>query len=367
MTPANNRRDRLRSALATEQCEAMVVSNLTSIRYLTGFSGSAALLLVLPSAVHFFTDGRYLEQAPQQVSGCDIHFDLPSMAPREHKGLLGLLHQLELLSPRTPVAMEADSMPVSQFQQLQTLFPEVKWKPINGLVARLAMVKDEVELAALKTAIAITDAAFTEIVQEMKPGLTEREVAAKLSYLLQMNGSEKDSFQPIVASGERGALPHARPSNKALESGDFVVLDFGAVTDGYHADMTRTICMGPATERHHEIYDIVLAAQLAGIAAIRAEVEAKEVDQAARSHITRHGYGHEFVHGTGHGIGLEVHTPPRLNSESTDILEAGMVVTVEPGIYLKKWGGVRIEDDVLVLLDGSAPLNQSTKELLVLG
>ncbi|MCH8327242.1 MAG: aminopeptidase P family protein, partial [Candidatus Marinimicrobia bacterium] len=331
------------------------------------FSGSAALLLVMPDTAHFFTDGRYLEQAPQQVSGCEIYFDLPTTAPREHKGLLGLLHYRGLLLPRTTVGVEADSMVVAQFQTLQTLFPEVKWKPIQGLVARLAMVKDAGELESLKRAVHITDTAFTEIVKAMKPGDTEKEVAAKLSYLLRLNGAEKDSFEPIVASGERGALPHARPSDKPLEKGDFVVLDFGAVFDGYHADMTRTVCMGPATDRHHEIYDIVLSAQLAGIAAIRGSVEAKEVDHAARSHIAQHGYGNEFIHGTGHGIGLEVHTPPRLSSESTDILEAGMVVTVEPGIYLKKWGGVRIEDDVLVLLDGSAPLNQSTKELLVLG
>lgn len=367
MTSQQRRLSRLREALGERQLDAILITNLTSIQYLSGFTGSAALLLVMADQAHFLSDGRYTDQASDQVRECQVHIDPGSTAPRQEKGLAGLLHELHLLPAGIRTGIESDHMPVGTFDRLKQLFPGVQWSPTSQLVSRLAMVKDDDELKALREAVHITDEAFTELLPYLKVGAIEREVAARLSYLLRMNGSDRDSFDPIVASGWRGALPHARASGKALEEGDFVVLDFGAVTDGYHADMTRTVCMGIPSDRHEEVYGIVLEAQLRGIAAIRAGASAREVDSASRDHIIANGYGQQFTHGTGHGIGLEVHTPPRLSQASDELLEAGMVVTVEPGIYISKWGGVRIEDDVLVLPDGSAPLNQSTKELLVLG
>ncbi|MBA7666002.1 Aminopeptidase YpdF [subsurface metagenome] len=258
-------------------------------------------------------------------------------------------------------------MPVSRFSDWRELFPRIEWVETTQLVAELAVIKDEEELSALTEAVRITDRVFEDLKNDLKPGTKEIEVAARIAYLLRHHGSEGDSFDPVVASGRRGALPHARPSDKSLDSGDFVVLDFGARYGGYHADMTRTVCIAEATDRHHEIYGIVQEAQRRGIAAARAIVPASQVDAACRDYITEKGYGEYFLHATGHGVGLEIHTPPRLSKESSDILEANMVVTIEPGIYLPDWGGVRIEDDVLIRVDGSIPLNRTTRELLILG
>ena len=371
MTPHNQRLGRLREALARDRIDAALVTHPTSIRYLTGFTGSAGLLLVLPEESHLLTDGRYREQAPLQVRDSSIHIDLPdaaqSPAQRPENGLPGLLQALDLIPAGLNIAFEADSLSVARFEQIERLFPAARWTGQSGTISGLAMRKDPAELQALRSAIRITDEAFGSFLNDIRAGAVERELAGRLSYLLRMHGAEKDSFEPIVASGWRGALPHARSTDKVLQEGDFLVLDFGAVYDGYHADMTRTVCIGSLTERHEQIYGIVLEAQLQGIAAVRAGQRTRDVDAACRDIIQAAGYGEQFVHGTGHGIGLEVHTPPRLSRESDEVLEADMVVTIEPGIYIEGWGGVRIEDDVLVLPDGSSPLNQSTKELLVLG
>ena len=367
MTPHKQRLARLRDALARDRIEAALVTNPTSIRYLSGFTGSAGLLLVLPEESHLLTDGRYREQAPLQVHDSSIHIDLPNATQRPENGLPGLLQALGLIPAGLNIAFEADSLSVAKFEQIERLFPAARWTGQSGTISRLAMRKDPAELQALRSAIRITDEAFGSFLNDIRVGAVERELAGRLSYLLRMHGAEKDSFEPIVASGWRGALPHARSTDKLLEKGDFLVLDFGAVYDGYHADMTRTVCIGSPTERHEQVYGIVLEAQLRGIAAVKAGQRASKVDAACRDHIQAAGYAEQFVHGTGHGIGLEVHTPPRLSRESNEVLEADMVVTIEPGIYIEGWGGVRIEDDILVLPDGSAPLNKSTKELLVLG
>jgi len=367
MTPHHERLAKVQGQLTGVGQAALLATNLTSIRYLTGFTGSAGLLLVLPDKCHFLTDGRYRQQAPQQVTIGQIHFDLPDAPERAYKGLAGFLHSLNLMPGAGAVGFEADQLPVEQYHRLREMFPTLEWIPTSGMLAKQAMVKDAGELDNLKEAIRITDAAFMEFLPYIKLGASEQELAARLSYLLRMNGSEKDSFEIIIASGWRSALPHARPTDKQLQAGEFIVLDFGAVYGGYHADMTRTVCLGPATGQHEDVYGTVLEAQLAGIASIRDGQAANQVDAACRDLITSRGYGKQFVHGTGHGIGLQVHTPPSISKKSVDILQSGMVITVEPGIYIEEWGGVRIEDDVLVLPDGSAPLNQSTKELLVLG
>lgn len=362
----HKRQEQLRQQLAEVEADGLLVTNLTSVRYLSGFTGSAGLLLFLPDSQHFISDGRYDEQAHQQVTDFQIHID-PGDTYSKGQGLFGFIHERGLLDGSPRLAFEADHVPVSWFNDWRDLFPRVRWVETTQLVVGLAVIKDEEELAALTEAVRITDRVFEEIKNDLKPGTIEREVAARLAYLLRHYGSEGESFDPVVASGRRGALPHARPSDKSLDPGDFVVLDFGARYGGYHADMTRTICLAEATDRHHEVYGTVLEAQRLGIAAARAHVPASQVDAACRDYITEKGYGKYFLHSTGHGVGLEVHTPPRLSRESNDTLEANMVVTIEPGIYLPDWGGVRIEDDVLIGKDESVSLNQATRELLILG
>jgi Xaa-Pro aminopeptidase len=323
-------------------------------------------LLFLPDGRHFISDGRYQEQARREVVDFQLHIDTGD-SDRKGRGLSGSIHEQGLLEGPYRLAFEADHVPVSRFNDWRGLFPRIEWVETTQLVAGLAVIKDKEELAALTEAVRITDRVFEEIKNDLKPGTIEREVAARLAYLIRHYGSEGDSFDPVVASGRRGALPHARPSGKFLDPGDFVVLDFGARYGGYHADMTRTVCITEATDRHHEVYSTVLEAQRRGVAAARAHVPASQVDAACRDYITEKGYGKYFLHSTGHGVGLEVHTLPRLSRESSDVLEADMVVTIEPGIYLPDWGGVRIEDDVLIGKDEGVPLNQATRELLILG
>ena len=366
MTFLQRRRERLRQRLKDLEADGMLVTNLTSVRYLSGFTGSAGLLLFLPDGRHFISDGRYDEQARLEVPGFRIHIDTGDTW-RKGQGLFGFIRERGLLNGSPRLAFEADHVPVSRFNDWRELFPRVRWVETKQLVAGLAVIKDKEELAALTEAVRITDRVFEEIRNDLKPGTIEREVAARVAYLIRHYGSEGDSFDPVVASGRRGALPHARPSGKSLDPGDFVVLDFGARYGGYHADMTRTVCIAEATDKHYEVYNTVLEAQRLGIAAARANVPASQVDAACRDYITEKGYGKYFLHSTGHGVGLEVHTPPRLSRESSDTLEANMVVTIEPGIYLPDWCGVRIEDDVLIGKDESVPLNRATRELLILG
>ena len=366
--PAHQKRlDRLRRELADLGVDGMLVTNLTNVRYLTGFTGSSGLVLLLPDNQHFFSDGRYKEQARIEVPDFQIHIDTGGTY-RTVGGPIGLLDELGLLAGGGRIAFEAGHVSVDTFNTWRSLFGKVQWTESTQLVEQLAMVKDPDELAALVEAVRITDNVFEEIQNDLKPGAVEREIAARLTFLIRHLGGDGDSFDPIVASGRNSAMPHAQPTGKPLERGDFVVLDFGAHSGGYRADLTRTVCIATATDKHYEIYQTVLKAQYLGIAAVRANVPASQVDAACRDYITAQGYGEQFIHATGHGLGLEVHTPPRLSKGSLDLLKDTMVVTVEPGIYLHGWGGVRIEDDVLVGPNGGTPLNQSKKDpLLVLG
>ncbi len=271
-----------------------------------------------------------------------------------------------ILSNDIKIGFEAEHTSYHSYQRLKSILNNVKLQETSQIVEYIAAVKDSSEIESLKSAIEITDEVFKQIIPDLKEGAVEKEIAAKISYLFKMNGAEGDSYDPIIASGFLGALPHARPSEKKFEKGDFVVMDFGALYQGYHADMTRTIVIGEATSKHHEIYDIVLKSQLNGIRVAKEGVTGEQVDMACRDIITKAGYGKEFCHSTGHGIGLEVHTYPRLSIHNKKPLLKNYVVTIEPGIYIPSWGGVRIEDDCLIREKDCLPLNQSTKEMLIL-
>ena len=350
--------NKLREKFSSYNIAGIYITNITNVRYLTGFTGSAGSVLILEKEAYFFTDGRYTEQVKDQVKNCKIYITGSSHIKE--------IEFQKLLPKNSSIGFEAEHISYSGFQVLKTAFACVRWVETKSVVELIAAIKDLGEINSLKTAVEITDTVFDEIIPIIKEGVTENKIAATMSYKFKEHGAEGDSYDPIVASGWRSALPHATPTNKTLETGDFVVMDFGALYNGYHADMTRTIVIGQATDRHKEIYQIVLDSQLAGIKKARAGVTGAEVDSACRDIIKNAGYGEFFNHSTGHGLGLEVHTHPRLSSLNKEPLLENYVVTIEPGIYLPKWGGVRIEDDCWIQADKCLPLNSSPKELIEL-
>ena len=353
-----NRLETLRNRLEEKNLDGIYVTYLTNVRYLTGFSGSAGQALILPRGQHFLSDTRYAEQSQKQVKNFKIHMI--------ENSYIQTLEKCNILKKGLRIGFEESKISVSEFRKLTETFPQIDWIETENIIENIAAVKDVYEIESLKKAIEITDVVFEEILPELKIGAVEKEIAAKISYLFKMNGADGDSYDPIIASGYLGALPHATPSEKRFESGDFVVMDIGAMYNGYHADMTRTVVIGKASDKHYEIYNIVLEAQLAGIDVAKAGITGRELDQVCRQIISDKGYGKEFCHTTGHGIGLEVHTYPRISKLNKKPLLENYVITIEPGIYISGWGGVRIEDDCWIHVDGCTPLNKSTKELLIL-
>ena len=354
----DNRIEKLKKKLSSMNLDGIYVTNLTNVRYLTGFTGSAGSVLILENENHFFTDGRYIEQSKEQIKNCTIH-------------IVGSSHYLaiakfSIIADSLLIGIEGESVSINVFDNIRNTLPNVKWEKVQDIIGVIAAVKDKTEIESLKTAIEITDEAFKMIIPELKAGAIERDISAKISYLFKTLGADGDSYESIIASGYLGALPHARPTDKAFEKGDFVVMDFGALYNGYHADMTRTIVIGEASSRHKEIYNIVLESQLAGISVAKAGISGAKLDNVCRKVIKDAGYGEQFIHSTGHGIGLEVHTYPRISAFNKLPLLENYVITIEPGIYIAGWGGVRIEDDCLIQANQCLPLNKSTKEMLVL-
>lgn len=349
--------EKLSAWLKQRNLSAVLVCKRINVRYFSGFSGSAGVLLVTEIERKLFVDFRYVEQAHQTA---------PAFETVRCKGnpLDAAVDYLEARHNER-IGFEEDTLTVAEFNKITTRIDSAKLLPIHLDVLR--KLKTEAEISRIAEAAQITDQAFDQILPLLRPGIAEYEVAAALEYAMRKLGSERAAFSTIVASGFRSALPHGVASTKLLEVGDFVVIDFGAVVDGYHSDMTRTVCLGRATERQRQIYAIVLAAQLSGLEAVRAGVLCREVDQVARREIEEAGFGDFFGHGLGHCVGLDIHENPRLSPTSgEDRLEPCMVVTVEPGIYLPGWGGVRIEDLVVVTDDRCRVLSQTGKELLEL-
>ena len=349
----------LRAELVQRQLEGALVCKPENRVYLSGFTGSAGWLLVTPEKAYLVTDFRYVEQAAAQAPA----FEVCKLATTQHPLIAELAGKLGLKQ----LAFEGDYLTVDEHTTFARALEGVELVPVSGMVEALRMIKDEAEVALMQKAASITDEAWTYIQSFIRPGVAERDVALELEHKMKKLGAEGLAFDIIVASGVRSSLPHGRASEKLIETGDLVTVDFGAQYQGYCADMTRTVMVGEPSEQQRRLYAIVLEAQQRGVAACKPGMTGKELDEVCRGYIRENGYTEEFGHGTGHGVGLYIHENPRLNVRAeNDVLKPGMVVTIEPGVYLPGWGGVRIEDMVLVTDTGCRRLSQSAKELVIL-
>jgi Xaa-Pro aminopeptidase len=344
----NPRLDRLRSSLE----EPLLVTNPVNVQYLFGFKSSNAALLVEEDAVRLFTDFRYAEAA-RAIDGVDFQETKRSLLWDLSERLSG------------PIGFEADYVSYSGYETLTA--GRIQPVPRRGLVERLRAVKDEQELAAVKRACEITDSMFERLADERFIGRRERDVAWRIEQLFHEEGADQVAFESIVAAGPNAARPHARATEREIRTGETVVIDTGCVVDGYTSDYTRTFVTGPVDGVIKEAYAVVLAAQQAGLETIRSGIAGVDADAAARRVVDETSFAGMFGHGLGHGLGLEVHEAPRMSTESTDTLMAGNVVTVEPGIYLEGRGGIRIEDDVVVVDGGVDNYTGFRKDLISVG
>lgn len=348
-----DRRDRIRQRLPVLGADAMLVTKLVNVRYLTGFSGSAGVVLVGAEDV-LFTDSRYEEQSAREVPDCRR-----VIPPKDGEKVLAA----EIIGAGiSKLAIEASHVTLSTASQWRENMPSVELIETTGVVEEFRKVKDPTEVEALRRASTIGDEGLRALLPRLRQGMTEVEAAAELEDAMRRAGSEGLSFPTIIAFGEQAAEPHHAPNQRRLRSGDLIKLDFGATSGGYHSDMTRTIAFGDPDPELEKIYEIVRSAQQAGVEAVASGRSGEEVDAAARSIVEA--AGHSFGHGTGHGCGLEVHEAPGIRRGSDDVLSSGMAVTVEPGIYVPGLGGVRIEDLVVVTDDACDVLTRSPKELV---
>lgn len=349
----------LKKQIKSANLDGYIVNHLDHVRYLCGYTGSAGMLVMNGGKTEFLTDFRYVDQAKKEVRGAKTTIT-------EGDPIVALAGFGELNKENLRLGFNPELMNVKTLGMIKKILPKALLVPAGEIFAELGWVKDAAEISSIKKAVKISDIAFGRILKMVAPGIKEKDLAAELEYQMTMLGSEKPAFESIIASGYRSAMPHGVASKKVVKKGDFITFDFGATIDGYVSDITRTVVVGKATTRQKKIYNLVLKAQLAGIRKVKSGVMASKVDAACRDIITRAGYGKNFGHGTGHGIGFYVHVGPRVSGKSQDKLKPNNVITIEPGIYISGWGGVRIEDDVLVTRNGGKVLNSAPKKLLEL-
>ena len=353
-----NRLESVRKIMDLNHLDGILFSSLENIRYLSGFTGTDGAFVITRMESFFLTDSRYWTQSEEEVKESNI-----IRYKKKLEGISSLLLTLELRK----IGFESASFPFSAHQFLTArLPPEAKLVPLEDEIKNIRALKDIQELTLLQTSIEIASDAFLHILELLKDGVMEKEIALEMEGLIKRKGADTLGFDIIVASGKRSALPHGRASGKQIEWGDFVLIDFGAGFQGYHSDQTRTVVCGNPSSEQQKIYQIVKEAHDQAIEKVRPGVPIGEVDAAARDHIRNQGYGEYFGHGTGHGIGLAVHEAPVINGENKGLIEEGMVFTIEPGIYIPDWGGVRIEDMVLVTPHGAEVLTYLPAQVTVL-
>jgi Xaa-Pro aminopeptidase len=366
MNPENSssgflaRQERLRALMEARRTTLLLVTNLVNIRYVTGFTGSAGIALIGPRQGFLWVDPRYTLQAREQVHGLEVI--------EEKKGALqGAVAWLGKTRARD-LAYEASNLTCSQYERFRTeAGRSLRLKPGGDLIEDLRVVKDRGEIETMRRAGKLTTEVLQEVLTLAKPGVKECDLAAEIEYRMRKKGAEGAAFETIVASGPRAAHPHARPSSKPLQESELVILDLGAILSGYAADMTRTIFLGEPSRRVRSLYSAVVKAQRGAVRSVQDGVKAGEVDSTARRILADRGVAQYFTHSTGHGVGLEIHEQPRLGKDETTCLRAGSVVTVEPGVYLEGFGGIRVEDTILVGQEGPEVLTPASTEHWVIG
>ena len=358
MSEFEQRQRAVSEQLASHKIEALVVSSPANVRYLTGYAGSNGLMVVTPAETHFYTDPRYGAEASATIP-CKVHVA---------KGLLILAAASTLKRKHSRrIGFEPGWMNVEQYGRLKKALPrEARLVAISGLIENQRAVKSAAELAWIRRSVIANSEAFARTLKRVRPGLRELEIAAELEFQMKALGCEKPAFDTIVAAGERTALPHAHPSAYQFHNNELLLIDMGATLEGYTSDMTRMAYSGTPPKRMRDLYQAVLEAQLAGLDAVRPGIAVNKVDSAARDVLKAHKLDKEFVHSTGHGLGLEIHETPKIGKKEKTKLRAGMVITIEPGAYLQGFGGVRIEDTVLVTENGCEILTPTSKEFVSL-
>jgi len=337
--------------------DVFYITHIPNIRYLTGFSGSSAFTAITKNNKYFVTDFRYEKQSAEQVIGFEISINYQSLDE------LKKIFESENVKS---AAFESTRLTVDKLEKLNMALPYVKFIPAAEKIEKFTMCKLHTEIETIKKAVDITDKTFNKILTIIKPGMSEKDVSAEITYWHKKFGADKDAFDPIVASGTRGAYPHGIASDKKIKTGEMVTLDFGCVYNGFCSDLTRTIAVGDPSDEMKKVYRIVLDAQMKAIEHARAGVSTIELDNAARGYIKSKGYGEKFGHGLGHGLGIEVHEIPSVSQRMDMKIPDDVVLTIEPGIYIEGIGGVRIEDDVLIKNGGCEVLNKANKELIII-
>jgi len=349
-----HRLNKLRSFLDEQQLDALLVSKPENRLYFSGFTGSSGLLYITGERAILITDSRYVEQAGKQADNYEI---VQHGTPFEET-----LKDIIVKTGSKRIGFESNHLTVQQYKKISQLASGIEWHELS--LDSLRRIKDENEIVVLRKAASIADAAFKHILSLIKPGVTEKDIALELDFFMRRSGAEKNAFDFIVASGTRSSLPHGVASDKLLQRGDMVTMDYGCVFENYFSDITRTLALGMVDPQLVHIYGVVQQAQQVALRALRPGIKASTVDKIARDIIVSHGYGQYFGHGLGHGVGLAIHEEPRLAPSDHTILEPGMVVTVEPGVYLPGLGGVRIEDTVLITAGGCERLTVSSKDFI---
>ncbi|MBF8982648.1 aminopeptidase P family protein [Lutibacter sp. B2] len=347
---------KFKEILKEKKLDGGIIYKPENRRYMSGFTGSSGYVLITADKTFFITDFRYIEQSKSECKEYEI------IEHNDKHTIYSILNDLNLNS----LGFEEDFVTYNQYKEFKEKLNKTKLIPLDGAISSLRIIKYEDEVASIEKAASIADDAFKHICGYIKPGITEKEVAIELEFYMKRKGASATSFDTIVASGVRSSLPHGIASDKVIQNGDFITMDFGCIYNGYCSDMTRTVVLGKASDKQKEIYNIVLEAQTKALEAIKPERDCVEIDKVARDIIKSKGFGEYFGHGLGHGVGLEVHENPRLSPTSKDLLKPGMVVTDEPGIYIPDFGGVRIEDLVLVTQTNHKVLSKSPKELIEL-
>lgn len=348
---------KVREELEKYNIDGLLITSEHNRRYVSNFTGSSGVVLISQKDAKFITDFRYVEQATKQCEGFDIV---------KHNGIIPeeVAAQVKMLGIKK-LGFEQDHVTYASHAAYEEAV-DAELVPVSGLIEKIRLIKTDAEIKILKVAADIADAAYKHILDFIRPGISELDVSNELEFFMRKAGATSSSFDIIVASGKRSALPHGVATDKIIEKGDFVTLDYGAYYQGYVSDITRTLAVGEPDPKLKEIYEIVYEAQRLGMEGIKPGLTGKEADALTRDYISEKGYGEYFGHSTGHGIGLEVHEGPALSYRSEMKLEPGMIVTVEPGIYIPDLGGVRIEDDTIITKDGNEALTHSTKELIIL-